>query len=100
MTTPASIKSYGEMADFIGDIRGQIRHLQDRLTHVEDIMKNEGVTIAEGDKFRVAISYDVSRATTNWKKIAERYNPSRQIISGNTKVSLHDRLTVSALPTH
>jgi len=95
-----SIKSYGEMADYVGNIRADIRTLQDKLKHVEDILKNEGVTVAEGDLFRVAISYDVSRATTNWKKIAERYNPSRQIISGNTKVSLHDRLTVSALPTH
>ncbi len=95
-----SLKSYGEMADYVGNIRADIRTLQDKLKHVEDILKNEGVTIAEGDTFRVAISYDVSRATVNWKKIAERYNPSRQIISGNTKVSLHDRLSVSALPTN
>ncbi len=94
------LKSYGEMADFIGDIRSQIRTLQDKLKHVEDILKHEHIDIAEGNLFRVAISYDVERSTVNWKSIALRFDPSHQIISGNTKVSTHDRLTVSALPTN
>jgi hypothetical protein len=94
------MKSYSEIADQIGALRAVIKQEQDRLKQLEAILKDEGVITADGDLYRVAISYDVQRSTTNWKKIAERFNPSRQIISGNTTASFHDRVNVSALPKH
>lgn len=93
-------KLQSRLADDIGSLRSQIRLLQDKLKLAEGILKNDHIVIAEGSMFRVAISYDVSRSTTNWKKIALRFDPSHQMVSANTKVSTHDKVLVTALPTH
>ena len=100
MTSKAKLESYGNMADAIGDLRSQIKVLQDRLKHTEGLLKCDSVEIAEGKNYRVAISYDVFRNTTNWKNIALRSNPSRQLVVANTTASVHDRVTVSAVLTH
>lgn len=91
---------YAAVADKIGELRSNIKRNQDALKELENVLKDNGVITADGDLYRVAISYDVQRSTTNWAKIAKRFEPSRQLIVANTTVSVHDRVTVSALPKH
>ena len=88
------------IADQIGELRSIVKKEQDRLKELENMLKDNGVISAEGELYRVAISYDVQRSTTNWAKIAKRFEPSRQLIVANTTVSVHDRISVSALPKH
>ena len=88
------------IADQIGELRSIVKKQQDRLKELENMLKDNGVVSAEGELYRVAISYDVQRSTTNWQKIAKRLEPSRQLIVANTTVSVHDRVSVSALPKH
>ena len=89
-----------ELADVIGDLRSKIKILQSELAEAENHLKAEGCTVVEGKLFRVAISYNVERATTNWKKIALRFEPSHQLLAANTKTSVHDRVSVTAVLTH
>jgi len=88
------------IADQIGELRSIVKKQQDRLKELEGILKDNGVVTADGELYRVAISYDVQRSTTNWAKIAKRFEPSRQLIVANTTVSVYDRVSVSALPKH
>jgi len=87
-------------ADQLGALRAQIKELQDEAKAIENVLKDKGIREMDGKQYRVAVSYGVSRTSTNWKKIAERFDPSRQVIVGNTNTSYHDRVTVSALPKH
>lgn len=89
--------NHAKTADQIGELRSAIKAQQDHLKYLEALLKNEGLTEVDGDRYRVAISYDVQRTTTNWQKIAKRFEPSRQLIVANTTVSVHDRVKVSAL---
>ena len=94
------MKTYSQVADQIGELRSNIKSKQNDLKELENLLKDNGVISADGDLYRVAISYDVTRSTTNWAKIAKRFEPSRQLIVANTTVSVHDRVSVSALPKH
>ena len=88
------------LADQLGELRSQIKTLTDDQKELEAILKDKGIRELDGNMYRVAISYDVQRSTTNWAKIAKRFEPSRQLIVANTTVSVHDRISVSALPKH
>lgn len=72
--------------DKIGKKRAQIAKLQAELADLESIVKDEGVGAYEGNLFRITIS-ESDRATTAWKKIAQKLGASRQMIKANTTYS-------------
>lgn len=41
-------------------------------------------TVIEGDLFRAVVT-ETERATTDWKKIALKFEPSHQLVRANTK---------------
>lgn len=85
-----------QIADQLGALRAQIRDLQSEQKKLEGYLKSAHITEANGRLFRVAIAYDAERKTVGWKTIAEKLEPSRQLITANTTVSVYDRVTVSA----
>lgn len=83
------------IADKIGKKRAQIAKLQAELQDLESIAKDEGDGAYEGNLFRITVS-TTDRATTAWKKIAEKLGASRQMIKANTTYSEVTTLRCSA----
>lgn len=51
--------------------------------------------VIEGDIFRVTVSH-VETSRSDWKKIANKLEPSRQLVTAYTKVSESDRVSVKS----
>lgn len=86
------------VADQLGEARAELKYAQDRVKELESVLKQSGQPVVEGDLFRVKIAYNVETKRVDWKSVAAKLNPSRQLIAGNTKVSTYDRLSISAQP--
>ena len=81
--------------DTIGRLRAQIAELQLELKGHEAGLKSEGEGSYEGDLFAGTVS-TVETDRVNWKAVAEKLNPSRQLVAAHTKASVSVRLTVTA----
>ena len=86
----------GAVADELGKLRAEIDTLRNSAEFLEGLLKHKGVTEAEGALFRVRISYDVETRRVNWKDVAAKLNPSRQLVQAHTRVSTSDRVLVTA----
>mgnify|MGYP003573845888 CR=1 FL=1 len=85
------------IADGLGEARARLAKLKTEIESMEELLKARRVGWAEGDKYRVTVSYDVEKKTTKWKAIAEQFEPSRQLIRAHTKYTTYDRVNVTAL---
>jgi hypothetical protein len=85
-----------EIADELGALRAEIDELRKAATFLEDLLKHKHVEEAEGALFRVKISYDVRTKKVNWKEVAAKLEPSRQLIQAHTSISTSDRVLVTA----
>ena len=89
--------SYSNIADKLGKLRSEIKSLTDQQKRLEDILKDDGVVTVDGEQYRVAISYGIIAKRVDWKNVAAKLNPSHQLVTGNTRTSMFDRVSVSAL---
>jgi len=81
--------------DRLGYIRAQIADLQEQAKALEAELKNTGPGSYEGNLFRATVS-DVERKLTDWKAIAAKFEPSRQLIQAHTKLSHSITVRVTA----
>ena len=88
--------SDAEIADELGALRAEIDDLRKAAQFLEDLLKHKHVEEADGSLFRVRISYNVETTRTNWRKVAEKLGPSRQLIQAHTRVTVADRVLVTA----
>jgi hypothetical protein len=86
----------GDIADSLGELRAKAKAIGDRMKELEGMLKEKRVKVAEGKRFRVAISYDVETSRTNWKTVAEYLKAPQDLIDACTTVSVSDRVTVKA----
>jgi len=89
VTTP------GDVVDSLGAVRAEIKHLQDQARFLEDILKNSGESVVDGQRYHAAISHTL-RSIVDWKGIAARLNPSRQLVTAHTKQSESVAVRVTA----
>lgn len=87
----------GAVADEIGALRAEIDRLRKSEAFLVDLLKRKGVDAVDGERYRVAISYDVETKRTDWHAVAERLGPSRQLVQAHTRTTTADRVRVSAL---
>lgn len=92
-----NVSDNGAVADELGSIRAKIKTLKDSQSFLESVLKDKGVSIAEGKNYRVSISYDVETQRTDWKAVATKLKPSRQLISAHSQVSVSNRIRVTAM---
>lgn len=81
--------------DALGTVRAHIADLQTEAKTLEKIIKDKGFGSSEGIFYRTT----VSETTTNkidWKAIAAKCEPSRQLVAAHTKVSHGVRLVITA----
>lgn len=84
------------LADAIGTARAAVDQARTNLSNLEALAKQAGYEDLDGQLFRVRISYDLSRNTVAWEKIATDLGASKQRIVANTTTSYYDRITVTA----
>ena len=85
------------IADDIGRVRAQIAALKERDNEMVQTLKDAGVSTMEGELFRVVISDVPDSIGPDWKAIAAKMKPSRQMLAANQKLNkkAHQRVTVS-----
>ena len=71
------------IADMIGQQRAELNELKQTLKYWEDLAKESGEPVLEGNLFRVSVVQS-NRKTVNWKAVAEKLGPSRQLITANS----------------
>ena len=87
--------SASTLADNLGTIRAQIGPLLVKAVEIEAELKRRGKGAYEGLLFRVTVSV-YSQAAVAWKTIAERLNPSHQLIAAHSSTVEKCRIAVVA----
>ena len=86
----------GAVADELGKLRAEIQELKNAADFLEGLLKHKGVTEAEGALFRVRVTYGIETKRVSWKDVAAKLSPSRQLVQAHTKISVSDRVLVTA----
>lgn len=86
------------LADEYGRIKAQIADLELRQKTIKDTFEKAGVVELEGDLFRCVLSNIAENVGPDWKAIAQKMNPSRQLVAAHQKTlkAAHTRVSVSA----
>lgn len=92
-----NVSDLSSVADELGRARAEMKEIKDKVSFLESILLDSDESVVEGDFFRVALSRNVERETVNWKKIAAKFEPSRQLVRAYTRFSTFNRVNISAL---
>jgi len=86
------------LADELGNLRAQMANLKNRSKAIVEQLGEAGVEILEGDLFRAVVSNVEETSGPDWKTIAQKLKPSRQMVVANQKIikKSHVRVNVSA----
>ena len=71
------------MIDQAGSIDSEIKALEKQLATLKTAIKAHGTGKHAGFVFSANV-IDSERTTTDWQTIAERFNPSRQLVNAHT----------------
>ena len=92
------ITDHASIADAIGDARAQLAEAKSRLAFLENLLKADHVRQVNGSRYRVTIAYDIATTRTDWKAIAVKMQPSRQLVTAHTRQTIApSRVTCKAL---
>lgn len=83
------------LADELGQLRAEIKQLQDCAKGIESLLKAKGVGATENDLYRAVVS-TVETESVNWKAVAQKLSPSRQLVRAHTKFRSALKLTLTA----
>ncbi len=81
--TPAEL---ADIVDTLADIRAQIAELQEKEKTCKAALIASNAPAIDGTLHRVTIS-QTTRTNIDWQGIAERFQPSRQLINAYTTTS-------------
>jgi hypothetical protein len=74
------------MVDQLGEILAQIKRLEDQANMIKAELKANGTGQYAGDTFSATVYESKGRTTIDWQTIAEKFNPSRQLVAAHTSV--------------
>jgi len=80
MTKKANVTG---LADELGLIRARMADLKDREIEIREVMIAAGISAFEDKKFR-AVVVESLRTLINWKAVAEKLEPSHQLVTAHT----------------
>ncbi len=70
--------------DRLAFIKAQIAELQVQEAECKRILIESGVSSADSNQHRATVVECAGKETINWAKIAQHFNPSRQLIRAHT----------------
>ena len=71
------------LADELGALRAQMADLKDREREIRDTLIAAGVKALEDDTFRALVVESI-RTMIDWKTVAAKLKPSRQLVTAHT----------------
>jgi len=97
---PAAVTAAAALAakvDELGTLHAAIADMKRKADTIRTELEDAGLADIEGQLYRVNFAKCTARAVTDWKKIAERLNASRQLIAAHTTAGKpFTRLNVTA----
>jgi hypothetical protein len=82
------------MVDQLGCVKAQIATLEKEEKRLRDAIAELDCDAIDGELFRATVSHS-EVAAVDWKTIAEKCEPSRQLVAAHTE--LKDRVTVKVV---
>ena len=73
------------LVDQYARLKAQQADIADELAYIKDQLVAAGVSPIEGETHRATVTLTSGRVSIDWKAIAEKFNPSRQLITAHTK---------------
>ena len=74
------------MVDQLGDILAQIKRLTEQADMIKAELKANGSGQYVGDIFSATVYESKGRVSIDWQTIAEKFNPSCQLIQAHTTI--------------
>lgn len=72
------------VVDRLAAIKAQVATLNAEADALKDVLVDTGLPFIDGTQHRVAISQCPGRPVIDWRAIAEKLNPSRQLVVAHT----------------
>ena len=79
-----SVFNLADIVDQLLSVKASIAELEQRERELKDCLIASGQTSIDGILARASVSYCEGREKTDWQTIAQRFNPSRQLIAAHT----------------
>lgn len=76
--------AHAALVDTLASLKARIAALQVEEEALKGAIIALGKPVLEGTGHRCAVSYCEGRVTTDWRAIAQRFKPSRQLIAAHT----------------
>lgn len=101
---PAAVTAAHALAlkvDQLGQLHAAIADMKRKADKIRTELENAGLTDIEGQAYRVNFAQCAGKTLTDWKTIAAKLKPSRQLIAAHTTTGdPSTRMTVKARQTH
>ena len=82
-----SILPFSMYVDELLAVKAEIARLQEREKDIRDMLVSTGEKSIDGILARASISYCPGREKIDWQTIAQKFEPSRQLITAHTTYS-------------
>jgi hypothetical protein len=79
-----SLEVLGGVADRLGLIKAELAALKAEEAKLKETLIESGLAVVEGSLYRVAVSETAGKTLIDWKSVAEKFSPSRQLVTANT----------------
>jgi len=80
----ANDKTLGGIVDRLAIVKQQIADMQKEETQLKQLLVDSGHAAIDGLLHRASVSECDGKTFIDWKTIAMKFNPSRQLIKANT----------------
>ena len=84
-----------KVVDQLGEVKAKIAHLKTVEDQLKKQLVESGEVEADGSVFRATVSF-TNREQIDWKAVAEKLEPSRQLITAHTSFTASTTVRVSA----
>jgi hypothetical protein len=95
-TKPYPVRNTSEITDELGMVLAEKAALAKREADLKARLIDAGTGAYEGDFYRATVSI-TEGTTVNWKKIAEKLEPSRQLVQAHSKPTTSTRVAVKSM---
>lgn len=79
------VTSLGAVVDRLGQLRAEMADLEQVEKQLRAALIESGQDKIIGKLYKAAVIQSLGRFSVDWQTIAERFNPSRQLIAAHTK---------------
>ena len=80
----SNLEVLGGIVDKLAQVKAQLADLKKEEVALKQQLIDSGIAAIDGTYYRAAISEVSGKAAIDWKSIAEKFSPSRQLVTANT----------------